>query len=145
MLAGPLVRKRKTEKRYKQYARQRTNDCDFCEFSTDLDHVIAEYPHFWVVTNMFSYDIWDGISVVEHLMVVPKRHVDGIGHFGGAESKEFLKIISQYESDGYSIYARAAQNIAKSIPHQHTHLIKLGNKKARALLFVHKPHVLRYF
>lgn len=145
MLSGPLVRKRKNEKKYKQYTKQRRNDCDFCDFTSGSSQVVKEYKDFWIVTNMFAYDIWDGLDVVDHLMVIPKRHVDSLGHFSPAESKEFLTLLSQYEAEGYSVYARSAQNISKSVTHQHTHLIKLGTKKARALVYVHKPHVLKYF
>jgi diadenosine tetraphosphate (Ap4A) HIT family hydrolase len=145
MQSGPPVRSRKNEKQYSHYTRHKADGCDFCAFTVESQQVIKEYPQFWVITNMFAYEIWDGLNVLEHLMVVPKRHVDSISHFNDAESKEYLSILGEYESAGYSIYARAAQNIAKSVQHQHTHLIKMGNKKARALLYVHKPHYLKYF
>jgi hypothetical protein len=145
MLTGPLVRKRKNQKRYKQYSAIKTPGCDFCAFNGDTEHLQQEYKHFWVVNNMFGYDVWDGVDVLEHLLVVPKRHVDSIGHFTPAESKEYMAVISQYEQTGYSLYSRAPQNITKSVVHQHTHLIKLGTKKARALLYINKPHYLGYF
>ena len=145
MKAGIVARSRKNQKYYENYVSTRVNACDFCHFTADLDHVLAEFPHFWIVRNLFGYDLWDGMSVGEHLMVVPKRHVDSIGHFTPDEAKEYLDILSEYEAAGYSFYGRAAQNVAKSIPHQHTHLIKLSSKKARALLYVRKPHYLKYF
>jgi diadenosine tetraphosphate (Ap4A) HIT family hydrolase len=145
MKAGIVARSRKEQKRYQKYAATRTNACDFCDFTENAEQVLAQHVHFWVVKNMFGYDIWDGMDVGEHLMVVPKRHIDSIGHFTPEESKEYLKIISDYEVEGYSFYGRAAQNVSKSVQHQHTHLIRLGSKKARALLYVRKPHYLKYF
>lgn len=144
MQTGPIVRKRKNEKQYIQHRAGKTNECDFCEFDISMDQVRKEYKHFWIVKNLFSYDMWDQLDVVEHLMIVPKRHVDSIAHFLDAESKEYFKTLAEYEQEGYSMYARAPQNISKSVTHQHTHLIKLGNKKKKAVFYIKKPHIVLY-
>lgn len=142
---GPIVRKRKNQKVYEKYAARRTSTCEFCEFSEKLEHFREEYGHYWVVANLFGYDIWDGVNVREHLLVSPRRHVDSIAHFTPEEQKQYMQILADYESRGYSIYSRAPQDITKSISHQHTHLIKLGRKRAKALVYVAKPHVLKYY
>lgn len=144
MLAGPLTRKRKNQKRYKMHAVSVTSSCEFCDFMNGTEQVKKEYPHFWIVLNIFGYDNWDGFVVTDHLMVVPKRHVDSISHFTPTEAKSYLELLAEYEAKGYSIYARAADNKAKSIVHQHTHLIKLNSKRIKAMAFVHKPHVVMY-
>ena len=144
MLTGPYVRKRKTEKQYKQYLVTKKPGCDFCAFTSDSAQVVKQYKHFWIVKNIFPYDHWDGMSVIEHLLIVPKRHVDTLSHFTDAESKEYLLLLSSYESNGYSVYARAAQNVAKSVAHQHTHLIKMDGKRTKAMLYMRKPHMVVY-
>lgn len=144
MQTGPYVRKRKNEKEYKKYIATKKPGCDFCAFTPESDQVVKAYKHFWVVKNLFGYDHWDGMSVVEHLLVVPKRHVDTISHFTDAESKEYLLLLGSYESTGYSLYARAAQNTAKSVAHQHTHLIRMDNKRTKAMLYMRKPHMVLY-
>lgn len=95
-----------------------------------------------MVKNIFPYDLWDTCGVKEHFMVIPKRHVDTISHFSNQEQKEYIGLIAKYEQSGYSIYARAPGSVAKSVHHQHTHLIKLDNKKKKFVLFIRKPWLL---
>ena len=88
-----------------------------------------------VIRNRFPYTLWDGSPVVDHLMIVPKRHIEAAGNFTYEEQQEWSSYALQYEADNYSVYARSAGNGAKSIVHQHTHLIKVGArpKKLRTL------------
>ncbi len=95
----------------------------------------------WVVCNIFPYDVWDTSTVKDHLMIVPKRHVDSVSHFKRTEQTEFMALLGKYEAKGYSVYARAPTNKMKSVTHQHTHLIKLG-PKVRNLLYIEKPRLL---
>lgn len=140
-----LARKPKNQRRYKVFTRQaKQRDCDFCNFSKAHDQVVESTRFFWVVHNIFPYDIWDSSGVVDHLMVVPKRHVDAIGHFTPKEQAAFTKVLGKYDRKGYSVYARAPGNIIKSVVHQHTHLIYLDNKPKRALFYLKQPHILIY-
>lgn len=50
--------------------------------------------------------------------------------------------ISQYEDNGYHIYARPTNSVTRSVPHQHTHLIKTSDKSVRATFFLQKPYFL---
>lgn len=144
MHIGPIVRKRKNEKRYARYVATKKPGCDFCALSTDAEQVRKSAAHFWLIDNIFPYDMWDGLDVLDHAMVVPKRHVDSIAHFSEEESKQYLGLLAEYESQGYSVYARSPHNISKSVAHQHTHLIKLGNTKKKAVFFIRKPHIVIY-
>lgn len=119
--------------------------CDFCKFHKKSEQVVAEYKDFWVVKNIFGYDHWDGMKVTEHLLLVPKRHVDTISHFTDVESREYLNLLASHEAEGYSIYARAAQNAAKSVPHQHTHLIRMDDRRTKGMIYMRKPHLVLYF
>lgn len=117
--------------------------CNFCGFD-DLkkDEVIKEYKYFWLVKNIFPYDIWDDQGVTDHLMLIPKRHIKSIGDMNDAELLEHSKILGIYEDLGYSIYARASSNVVKSVVHQHTHLLKLDNKEISFMLYNKQPYVL---
>lgn len=75
-------------------------------------------------------------------MVIPKRHIDAIGHFTKKEQAEYAKILGEYDQKGYSVYARAPGNIIKSVVHQHTHLIALDNKPKRILVYIKNPRLL---
>lgn len=97
---------------------------------------------FWLVDNIFGYEVWDGCVVEQHLMVVPKRHVHTLKDLKKAEKSQLIEQLATYEADGYSIYARAPQNITKSVAHQHTHLVKLAPKRQKLLFYLRKPHVL---
>lgn len=145
MQTGPTTRKRSSQKHYVTHLKTvEKGVCEFCAFSPDSPQVIEELSLFWVIKNTFAYDIWDGCGVEDHLMVVPKRHIDSIGHFTNKEAQQYVKVLQQYESKGYSIYSRAAENVTKSIPHQHTHFIKLDNKRKKALFYLRKPHIMVY-
>lgn len=138
---GPAVRSRRQQKVYNRYsAKKQSEKCDFCEFTDDHDQVLRTFKNFWVVANKFPYVTWDGSRTGDHLMVVPKRHIESIGLFDSAEQQEFAKILAEFESKGFSIYARATQNERKSVPHQHTHLIEVGNS-INTQIYLRKPHL----
>jgi ATP adenylyltransferase len=141
MLTGTMVRTRRDLKRYHHHATRVSSGCDFCKFKPEDAQVVQTYTHFWLVYNRFPYSVWDSLGVDEHLMIIPKRHVDAIGHFTPEEAKEYLELLGKYEATGYSIYARATQSKSRSITHQHTHLIKLDSKIKRVMFHVHRPYI----
>jgi len=139
-------RSHKSEKEYKKLkkTRAKVDGCVFCKFDKQpgKEEVIKEFTDFWVVENTFPYDIWDDQGVVDHIMVVPKRHMESLGEMNTDEMTEFSCIIGSYDKLGYSIYARSFKNSIKSVPHQHTHLIKLDAKEISFMIYSKKPHVL---
>lgn len=140
-VSGTVSRKLKHDKAYrKQRKSLAPGECQFCGFATNKSSVVEERDNFWIVHNIFPYHVWDGAKIDDHLMIVPKRHIDSIGHFNPKERAEYMNLLAEYESTGYSVYARAPQSIIKSIAHQHTHLIKVG-KHIKAQVFVHKPRI----
>ena len=96
---------------------------------------IESFKHFVLVENLFPYQIWDGFEVEKHLLLIPKRFTETISDFLPAERKEYFEILSKYEAMGFSIYARAAQNVRKTVKHQHTHLITLNYDRRVNWLF----------
>jgi ATP adenylyltransferase len=142
--SGPIGRTRHTERAYKHYRKHKEDKCDFCHFSADSPEVIAEYPLFWHVVNKFGYAVWDGCRVVEHSMIVPKRHVVSLSEFTPEEALEYFALTSEFEGDGNSLYSRSDKQVTKSVPHQHTHIIRLDGKKLKSLVYNHSPHILNY-
>lgn len=139
------TRKRKSETIYTEYKRSaQTGLCAFCQFTSDTDRLVAEYRHFWVVRNIYGYDIWENLDVMEHLMLIPKKHVDSLAKLSMPAQQEYGTLMATYEGSGYSLYARGVKNIAKSIPHQHTHLLQLGLKDKKFYFFLRKPYLLWY-
>ena len=138
-----MNRSRKTEMAYMKYRiENRGKDCVFCEFNdANASQVIRTTSHFWIVKNIFPYKTWDMLPVKHHLMIVPKRHVDSLSHFTAPEMKEYTELLVEYDTAGYSAYGRASGNIAKSIAHQHTHLLKLGTRPRRVGFYLLKPYI----
>ena len=137
------TRKRKDELTYLQHrATAPSGVCIFCQFTPETERVIEDHSFFWVVRNYYGYTIWDNLDVQEHLMLVPKKHTESIADLPLKAQHEYGTILAAYETKGYSIYARASTNISKSVPHQHTHLLKLGAKPKVFNLFLRKPYIL---
>lgn len=133
------------ERKYKNHRKLlEKSNCDFCDFTPVSKQVRREFAHFWLVDNIFPYALWDGCRVLEHLLLVPKRHVISLSELTAIESAEYVQIISNLEDSGYAVYARPAVSSAKSVPHQHTHFIHIDNIKIKTLYYNYSPHML-YF
>ncbi len=141
----PIFRSKKTDGKYAHEQRQNPkNLCVFCEIVQQGNKILAETDQFYIVQSKFPYEYWDENSVVDHIMCIPKKHVDAIGKLSAKEKSELLDWITKFESQGYSVYARAPQNINKSVAHQHTHLIKTGSKKLEKLIIYSKNYNIRF-
>ena len=108
---------------YDEYKKNPPKECPFCVLGTR--EVLGHYSGFVILRALFPYVQWDEKQVFEHLMVVPTRHIERLSELKYDESKMLLEILSQYEENGYSIYARAPQDATRSVVHQHTHLLLL--------------------
>lgn len=141
---GPIVRNYKYQREYDKYrSKNPSGNCQFCTLAEDAPlegSLIEEHPRFWVVTAKFPYYIWDGAKAGQHLLVVPKRHVDSIAHFDRAERADYIDVLAEWEARGFSLYARAPQSAKKSVVHQHTHLIEVG-KTIKSQFYLAKPFI----
>lgn len=116
-----------------QGERKKKPDCIFCE--PPALEVYQEAALFRVLHNIYAYYMWDQRKVEDHLMLVPKRHVDALGHLNEEEQKEWFALMTAYESRGYTSFTRPPQSAIKTVPHLHTHLIKVGNEVLESLQF----------
>jgi len=130
---------RKTRKHYVKHLSP--PGCPFCDKEIET-RTIRETEHLRIVPNLTSYDVWELTKVVDHLLILPKRHVATLQELTKTERTELIDLMAEYEVNGYSIHARAPQSTTRSVTHQHTHLIKTEGKRARASLFLKKPYVL---
>lgn len=139
---GSILRSPKGQRKYHNYiVRHKVEGCDFCAYN-ESSEVVAEHIQFLVIKNMFPYTVWDGMNVLDHLMLIPRRHITSLSELTADESKEYMELLGSYEDAGYSAYSRSHKNNMKTVPHQHTHLLKTGSKQKKLMVFVRKPHVL---
>lgn len=142
--SGPVSRTRSSQRRYVVHkkASKPAASCEFCAFTSKSPQFVKKEKQFKLIKNIFYYDLWDGCKVKEHLMLVPTRHVQSLGELTREEKATYGGLVAKYEASGYSLYSRAPDNITKSVPHQHTHLIKLEPRRQKFLLYLRKPHLL---
>jgi diadenosine tetraphosphate (Ap4A) HIT family hydrolase len=136
-------RSRKEELEYRAYRKK--TDTSVCEFCKSLpDQIIMTTGQFKVIRNKFPYTIWDGQTVIDHLMIVPKTHTDTVADFSDDMIKDYFRIVKEYETQGYNTYARAPVSKIKSIGHQHTHLLKTQGRSKSFVLLIRRPFYFRY-
>jgi diadenosine tetraphosphate (Ap4A) HIT family hydrolase len=63
--------------------------------------------------------------VRDHVLVVPRRHINQVADMTGDESSDFMDRIAAYEANGYSFYIRSHANKKRSVDHLHGHLLLL--------------------
>lgn len=143
--SGTLHRTPQQVIEYARYLAERPDTgCVFCVLDSDDPSFVAEHAGFWIIKNLFPYALWDDRPVTEHLMIVPKRHIISLAEFDADERYEYMDLIGDYEQRGYSIYSRTDLSPTRSVPHQHTHLIRISDQPISALYYTHDPHVLIY-
>ncbi|MBA3758725.1 hypothetical protein H0X10_03785 [Candidatus Saccharibacteria bacterium] len=138
-------RSRKEELEYRNYHKKikesgKFDACVFCSIKNDSEQIIEQTKYFRVITNIFPYSIWDNERVSDHLMIIPKTHTAKLGVLPTPAASEFLKLIDVYEDKGYNLYARSPGSTIKSIPHQHSHLIKPGGHRRKLVFYAKKPY-----
>ena len=130
---------RATKKKYVGYPKSTT--CPFCDRERP-DEEIVETKHAYIMPNRVFYDVWELRTVTDHLLVIPKRHVNSLSELTSAERLDIMNLIADYEGRDYNVYARAVDSPQKSVTHQHTHLIKTDSRLGRFLIFLKKPYFL---
>lgn len=131
----------------RHYDKHRVSDntrgvCSFCADKTIPARTLKESETMYLVTIRTKYDVFEGRPVLDHLMVIPKRHTESLSDFTKAEKLEQMTIIGEYEVKGYDVYARSVTSVDRSVAHQHTHLIKMAEKKMKYFVHLKKPYIL---
>ncbi len=142
---GPSSRTRSMQRAYNTYMMESAG-AEGCAFCSDGRVIVKEiFNEFRLLGNRFPYIVWDDYEVLEHLMLAPKRHVSIIADLNANEKDEYIELLGRYEALGYSIYSRAPIDVTRSVDHLHTHLMKIGNNQAKGMLYIRKPHFVKYF
>lgn len=116
--------------------------CPFCDPHNQAQRIAEETKHAYVIENMVHYSQWEMSRVLDHLMIIPKRHVTSLQQLTKAERADIMDLIIAYEAKDYDVFARSPGSKTRSVPHQHTHLLRTAHKPGRALLFLRKPYIL---
>lgn len=140
-----MYRTRKSTKKYnpsstRKNLRSGKQACPFCDLGDR--EVVAQTSYNVVLKNIHPYQYWEYMKVTDHLMVVPKKHIESLRDLTNKEKVDTIDLIAAYEAKGYNVYAREKDNATKSVPHQHTHLIKTENKRASIVFYLRKPYFL---
>ncbi len=139
----PMFHYPKTRKEYKKHLRPAS--CPFCNVEELKKRKFIETDHAYIVPNKTSYDLWEARDVKDHLLVLPKRHVLKLSELTANEAADLMKIFAEYEAKGYNVYARGVNSTMRSVPHQHTHLIKTSPKEHHGTVFMRKPYIFFKF
>ncbi|CAN5179634.1 hypothetical protein BH09PAT3_BH09PAT3_2460 [soil metagenome] len=131
---------RKTRNRYNSYPK--SDECHFCNPGESTEPTVRETEHAYVVPNRTFYDLWEIRKIVDHKLLIPKRHVAQLKDLTAEERTDIINLIADYEAEGYEVYARSPKSVTRSIDHQHTHLIKATGKPGRGLFYLSKPYIL---
>ncbi len=137
------TRSRKEVLHYMRYIKNLPQDptCEFCDVTKDRPTPVKAGKYFTVINNIFPYSLWDEKSVLDHLMIVPKKHTDTLKGLPDLAAIEYVKILGEYEALGYNSYARAPGSQIKTIVHHHTHLIKSQGRRRSLLIHLRKPRI----
>ena len=135
------VRSRKESRDYDKYRKTIIpGACQFCDIQQGDRQLIAETADFKIIRNIFPYSIWDSQRVADHLMILPKQHTDTLRDLSPKQAQEYVRLISDYESKGYNVYARAPASRIKTVVHQHTHLIKPSGAPSKVVFMIRRPY-----
>lgn len=105
------TRSRKEEKTYlKHRINSKSVRCAFCDINSKSPQFIKSTKSFKVIRNIFAYSIWDGQRVVDHLLLLPKAHIDSLDQLKNNQTAEFVKLLSAYE-----------KKVTMSMPELQTH------------------------
>lgn len=133
---------RKNLKIYHSYPKP--NVCSYCDGDL-VGRKVEVTKYAYVVPNRTFYDLWELRAVMDHLLIIPKRHVRSLKDLTAPERKDIMDLMCKYEVQNYNVYARAINSKQRSVDHQHTHLIKTHDKQARGSLSIQKPYIFIKF
>lgn len=135
---------RSSRQAYSKYraADNQHGDCAFCYEGNVQSKTLIKSDTMCLIKNRTQYDVFEGRRVLDHLMVIPIRHVETLAGFTDQEKLDMMTIIGEYEERGYNVYARGVGSVSRSVPHQHTHLIKLVEKRSKYYVHIQKPYIV---
>lgn len=116
--------------------------CPFC--TPNKTEILGETISFYILNNIYGYDLWDRRKVKRHLLIVSKIHSVGLGKTKNNVPIEYFKLLKKYLNLGYDIFTRSTTSKTKTQPHFHTHLIKTNSKLFNKINFRADPYELTF-
>lgn len=129
-------REKKILKRYRKFLASRGEtigdplntsgaSCLFCHTEESGNPIIEFSQNFIVMKNRFPYRYFENRPVIDHLLLVPRRHISSLSEFSNVEAEEFLAVAKLYDEAGYTLFNRSISHKGRSVWHQHAHFIKV--------------------
>lgn len=117
--------------RYNKWLREQSNNCPFCSLRSS--EILRSNTHAEIILSRARYH-------KDHLLVIPKKHIEKMEQLTDLEKKDFIQLFfeglhilhKKYLNISVVYKEGKLQEIGKSIPHAHFHLIpnlKVGPKK----------------
>ena len=95
-----------------------------CPFCAPDRKRIEELKTMQVLYNDYPYEYFDGRYVKEHIMIVPRRHINLFDSYTAQEHEEYWQLFVKYQLLGYASLTRPVGDTHRSVPaHLHTHLL----------------------
>lgn len=139
---------RSTKRVYQQLNQRDKKEVRACSFpfcdGDPSQAITEENDTMYIIENRITYDVFEGRRVLDHRMVIPKRHVETLADFTKQEKLDHMDMIARYEKEGYNVYARGVGSVSRSVKHQHTHLVKLSDKLPKGIVYLRKPYFLMH-
>lgn len=135
-----MYRLKKAELKYKK--EHSNNKCPFCD--PDSIEIIDQTENFYILKNLFPYNIWDRRKVKVHLMVVSKKHHESLHEIDRNLIGEYTTVIANYAVQGFDVFTRGKGSITKTVTHFHTHLIKTHGREFNMIHFQADPYELEF-
>jgi diadenosine tetraphosphate (Ap4A) HIT family hydrolase len=120
----------------------RSGECPFCNIDQMNARAVRTTETMYVIPNRTKYDLFEGIPVLDHLMIVPKERRVFTKEFTPEERREMFNLIAEYETKGYHFFGRGINAVSRSVKHQHTHLIKVSERPVQVLLHIRSLRLL---
>lgn len=87
--------------------------------------VIQDFSTMMVVENDFPYNVYDGLPIVKHYMLIPKRHIATFNEFTTEEQGDYWRGYCELSAQGFGTMTQAPTSQYRSVPsHIHTHLLQ---------------------
>ena len=135
-----MSRSSKVQRQFTRYMESQPAGCVFCRLPAQ-HRIVVEKEHLFIIENKFPYVVWDQRRVAEHLLLVPKEHAEALHDLSAPARTEVWMTLTEYEADGYNLWARSVGNRRKTVAHQHTHLIKNTGRPVYAHFFNKQPYM----
>ena len=138
-LAPAMGRSENNQLRYDNHFREKKlsgdESCDLCKVADQHPLPLKiggqtleiAQKHIALIENSFPYTVYDGQEVIDHKMIVPKKHYAELKDFPPDVYSEYMGSLALIMQEFDQTFTRSPSNNGSSIKaHSHTHALKFG-------------------